>query len=98
MTEISPRRRSLFSLSISRLRRRRFDGKKIVQVGVAEAIKNPKAVLPRPGVDTHSPCPLSFDSHVRLPTGCTPRPASLLADVVRPFRSRVTICSRGCPR
>lgn len=42
---------AIFAVDIEVERRERFDGKKIVQVGVAEAIKNPKGVLAKAGVN-----------------------------------------------
>lgn len=40
---------AIFAVDIEVEHRQRFDGKKIVQVGVAEAIKNPKGVLAKAG-------------------------------------------------
>lgn len=40
---------AIFAVDIEVEKRERFDGKKIVQVGVAEAIKNPKGVLAKAG-------------------------------------------------
>ncbi|MGH7132023.1 MAG: PTS fructose transporter subunit IIB [Phycisphaerales bacterium] len=41
---------AIFAVDIDVEHKDRFDGKKIVQVGVAEAIKNPKGVLAKAGV------------------------------------------------
>jgi fructose-specific phosphotransferase system IIB component len=41
---------AIFAVDIEVEKRERFNGKKIVQVGVAEAIKNPKGVLAKAGV------------------------------------------------
>lgn len=41
---------AIFAVDIEVEKRDRFNGKKIVQVGVAEAIKNPKGVLAKAGV------------------------------------------------
>jgi fructose-specific phosphotransferase system IIB component len=40
---------AIFAVDIEVEKKDRFDGKKIVQVGVAEAIKNPKGVLAKAG-------------------------------------------------
>ena len=39
----------IFAVDIEVEKKERFDGKKIVQTGVAEAIKNPKGVLAKAG-------------------------------------------------
>jgi PTS system fructose-specific IIB component len=41
---------AIFAVDIEVEKRERFSGKKIVQVGVAEAIKNPKGVLTKAGL------------------------------------------------
>ena len=41
---------AIFAVDIEVEKKDRFDGKKTVQVGVAEAIKNPKGVLSKAGV------------------------------------------------
>jgi len=41
---------AIFAVDIEVEKRERFSGKKIVQVGVAEAIKNPKGVLSKAGL------------------------------------------------
>ena len=40
---------AIFAVDIEVEKKERFDGKKIIQVGVAEAIKNPKGVLAKAG-------------------------------------------------
>lgn len=40
---------AIFAVDIEVEKKERFEGKKIVQVGVAEAIKNPKGVLAKAG-------------------------------------------------
>jgi len=40
---------AIFAVDIGVEKKQRFDGKKIVQVGVSEAIKNPKGVLTKAG-------------------------------------------------
>jgi fructose-specific phosphotransferase system IIB component len=40
---------AIFAVDIEVEKRQRFEGKKVVKVGVAEAIKNPKAVLAKAG-------------------------------------------------
>lgn len=40
---------AIFAVDIEVEHKSRFDGKKVVQVGVAEAIKNPKGVLAKVG-------------------------------------------------
>lgn len=41
---------AIFAVDIEVEKKERFDGKKIVQVGVAEAIKNPRGVLAKAGI------------------------------------------------
>ncbi len=40
---------AIFAVDIEVEKRERFEGKRVVKVGVAEAIKNPKAVLAKAG-------------------------------------------------
>lgn len=40
---------TIFAVDIEVEKKHRFDGKKVLKVGVAEAIKNPKAVLAKAG-------------------------------------------------
>lgn len=47
--EIAEAEVAIFAVDIEVEKRERFKGKKIVQVGVAEAIKNPKGVLAKAG-------------------------------------------------
>ena len=39
----------IFAVDIEVEKKERFEGKRVVQVGVAEAIKNPKGVLAKAG-------------------------------------------------
>ena len=49
ITDIKAADVAVFAVDIEVEKRERFDGKKIVQVTVQEAIKNPKAVLAKAG-------------------------------------------------